>query len=73
MVSARDVLRAEHDAAVIAQEALRAERDDAMAKLDAMTLRHSDELTKARRKAKNYYEGMREMDALLAGELSPLP
>ena len=70
---AGDALRAECDAAVTVKEVLQAEQDDAVAKLDAMTLRHNDELTKARRLAKTYLEGMREMDSLLSGELPCSP
>ena len=70
VASAGDTLRAERDAAVAAREAMQAERDDAVAKYDAMTLCHNDELTKSKRKAKRYYDGIKEIDSLLGGELS---
>ena len=73
VASVGDALRAERDAAVAAREAMQVERDDAVAKYDAMTLRHNNELTKARRKAKSYYDGIKEIDSLLGGELFPLP
>ena len=68
VVSAEDTLRDERDAAVAAREAMQAERDDAVAKYDAMTLRHNNELTKARRKAMIYYDGIKEIDSLLGGK-----
>ena len=73
VVSAGDALRAERDAAVTAKCVLQAERDDVVAKLEAMTLRHNNDLTKARRSSRASLRGMREMDALLIGELSCSP